>query len=80
MPLDNRTILCTQCQATAEDLCDLCEKCVCTCQCPPEAEDKEPEDGDTCHHGVGYEEECEACDDEADEDEDDPEGCDEDEE
>ena len=80
MPLDNRTILCTQCQATAEDLCDLCEHCVCTCQCPPEAEDDTP--GDGCHHGVGYDEECEACDAEADEEDEDedPEGGDDDDE
>ena len=42
----SEAVLCLQCQATQDDLCDLCGKCVCACACPEPTSD-DPQEAQT---------------------------------
>jgi hypothetical protein len=64
---NNTDVVCLRCQSTREDLCDICVKCECDCRCEPQPlclgdeEEGNVGDGENCHHGVGYDEECAEC-------------------
>ena len=72
--MSHKAVVCLKCQATQDDRCDVCgAKSACTCTCPePTAAElqamiEDDKDTETCEHGVGFDEECQACDEEEDE-------------